>query len=235
MSFKLTSDPPLNKITEEIEITAALSTPGGNQILILVPEEQQEGDFEIVFLLDIVLYYAILSQSAGEQDTPPQTQLLNITAKVKAQGQGASGDIQETLVHRQAIRLTRDVVQWVESEPQVRSESLTKTVVLVNPAAANFRVISISGAVLMGLAVAITLWNYIQAGRSRPTALELEAFEARQKHGELLVDVATVPEEVANGAVVNFGSLEELFKAAEALFKPVLHRTEPDRHVYFVL
>ena len=67
------------------------------------------------------------------------------------------------------------------------------------------------------------------------TALELQAIRAKQRHGELIVDVESVPVASATATVIELESLDELFKAAEALLKPVLHRVEPDRHIYFVV
>ena len=69
----------------------------------------------------------------------------------------------------------------------------------------------------------------------RGSGRTMEALNAKQKHGEFLVDVDSMPRVADDGIVVRLASLEELFKAAEALFKPVLHRAEPHQHVYFVL
>lgn len=87
----------------------------------------------------------------------------------------------------------------------------------------------------MAVVFGFAMWNYIQAGGIRPSALDLEAIDAKRKHSEFLVDVGTMPGISFDGIVIRLGSLEELFKAAEALMKPVLHYSKLGQHTYYVL
>lgn len=63
-------------------------------------------------------------------------------------------------------------------------------------------------------------------------AIEKEAQQARKKYRDLIVDVTEVPEVKAGETVISLSSLDDLITAAEELLKPVLHKSEKDKHTY---
>ncbi len=65
--------------------------------------------------------------------------------------------------------------------------------------------------------------------------VEEEAFRARKKHKNVIMDIVELSLAKPEEAIVPVGSLEELVKAADSLFKPVLHQTEVGRHTYCVI
>ena len=58
---------------------------------------------------------------------------------------------------------------------------------------------------------------------------------AKRKHGDVIADVGELPKAKAMETVVPVDSIEELLKVADALLKPVLHRTEVDKHTYCII
>ena len=68
-----------------------------------------------------------------------------------------------------------------------------------------------------------------------PSGGEEEAFRARKKYKNVVVDVAELLQTKPEEAIVPVGPLDELVKAADSLLKPVLHQVEADRHTYCVI
>ena len=235
LSLKLTGDGPVTQTLYQVEVNAVLQVPGRTETLVLVPPKQLEQDATVTFSLDIVRLYSLIREAEQAAGAPTATRALTITAQVSATAGSEFGPVESALTHRLPLRLTPHEVQWPDVTPLSTTGFLTETRIVPNPDASNFRVISTSSVVIMVIAFSFGLRGHLRAQRERPTALELEAFNAKRKFGELLVDVQTVPDVTGNGTLVQLGSVGELFKAAEAVLKPVLHRAEPDRHIYFVL
>ena len=235
LSLKLTGDGPVTQAVYQVEVNAVLQVPGRTETFALVAPRQLEENDTVTFPLDIVRMYSLIREAEQAAGAAPATRALTITAQVSASAGSEFGPVNDTLVHRLPLRLTPNEVQWPDVKPLSRTGSITETRTVPNPDASNFRVISTSSVVIMVIVFAFAFRSHIRAQRDRPTALELEAFNAKRKFGELLVDVQTVPDVTGTGTLVQLGSVGELFKAAEAVLKPVLHKAEPHRHLYFVL
>ena len=65
--------------------------------------------------------------------------------------------------------------------------------------------------------------------------IEKEAFRAKKKHKNVIVDITKLPAARRGEVVIPIESLEELIKAADNLLKPVLHQAEFDKHTYCVI
>ncbi|MBI2328084.1 MAG: hypothetical protein HYU85_00240 [Chloroflexi bacterium] len=65
--------------------------------------------------------------------------------------------------------------------------------------------------------------------------MEADARLVRDKRPDLVVDVENLPDIESEGTVIGLASLDELMKTADALLKPVLRLTEPERHTYCVI
>lgn len=56
-----------------------------------------------------------------------------------------------------------------------------------------------------------------------------------EKHKDILINVAELPEPSENERVMQINSLAELVKLANSLLKPVLHQTDGENHTYCVI
>jgi hypothetical protein len=77
-------------------------------------------------------------------------------------------------------------------------------------------------------------WSTIHA-RLPMFWIEEEALRAKKKYKNVIVDVTELPPIKGEEAVIPFGSVDELVKAADSLLKPVLHQVVADKHIYCVI
>jgi hypothetical protein len=97
------------------------------------------------------------------------------------------------------------------------------------------RILPITSIVLFLLSASILTLMVIY--RPAPlSSLEKEASQAKKKHKDLIIDVRGLPRmEGAELTIISINSLDDLISTAEALFKPVLHKPERERHTYCVI
>jgi len=137
--------------------------------------------------------------------------------------------------------LSGDVLRWSsdleKSEP--RSLETTQTTrkqekylgILVTQARVLFS--SLAGIILVLFGFSLLL--YFRPRPGEPTEIERRAERAAKKYKDIIVDTKDLPVVVPGENVVLLDSLDDLIKAAQGLLKPVLHKTEEGRHVYYVL
>jgi len=90
---------------------------------------------------------------------------------------------------------------------------------------------------LLALVLIMGLWIGFQTRESkRELPLITELWEATrqitEKHKDILINVAELPEPSDNEKIMRINSLAELVKVADSLLKPVLHQTDGENHIY---
>ncbi len=233
-SYLLDSNPSLSQVENEVEVSAVLSKPGGEEILFeLVPKSQWAGDFTITFPLDVALFYNIIEATEEEGSTTDYK--LLVKADVHTVARSEFGVIDEVLSPNLAITLEPDQLVWPEETEETKSGSITETVVTSNPGRRTATIGSLGVFGMMAAILLYAIWSYREAKRMRVPTLEGEAFRARKMYKDIIVDVQDIASAKAGEVIIPIENLDELVKVAEALLKPVLHKAEVEEHTYYVI
>lgn len=234
-SYKFDSDEPLKGITNEVEVTATLGRTGvWEETFLLVPKSQETGEFSVTFPLDVPFYYTVIRSYAQETDTPNAGELI-ITADVHTIAQSEFGPIDETFNKSLKVTLGPEKIEWPGVEPKTKSGSIEETVIVSNPAANMAKIGSLGVLGMMAVALLYAIWSYWEFKRKWISRIEADTIQVRSKHQDSVVDVEKLPDIASEVTVIEIGSLSELIKVADGLFKPVLHLAEPERHIYCVI
>ena len=232
--FPFEAEPEASSVSQTVEISGVLAGRGWTEPLALLPETTFSEDLSATFALDAPLLFAMIEASDREHQVTADTNELSITATVHTFAETAFGPIEKKLQYPLTIAFRGSAVSFPEIEPRELASTIQETITKENPSASAARTGASGLAGLVAVALAFVGYGYIEARRQKMTELELEAYLAKRKYREMLVDVDTLPE-VKDGVLVRLASIEELAKGAEALLKPILHVAAPDRHVYFVI
>ncbi|MBI2328083.1 MAG: hypothetical protein HYU85_00235 [Chloroflexi bacterium] len=235
-SFKLESSETLSNVVNEVEITAEVSGAGGGQeTFILVPRKQETGDLEVTFLLDIPFFYAVIQSTEPETGAAASSHQLTVTAAVHTTAESEFGPIDETLSQQLVVELGPKQVNWPEVTPQTKEGALTETLVIPNTGAKTAKIGSLGALVMTAVILLYAIWSYWEFKHKWISRMEADARMVRDKRPDLVVDVENLPDIESEGTVIGLASLDELIKTADALLKPVLRLTEPERHTYCVI
>ena len=247
-SYRLESDRPVSQIVEEVEINAVLEDPGvWSKTFVLVPLTEKSGDFTVTFPLGIddFSHFNDVYRAIERETGVSAPHKLTIKADVHTVAQTDFGPIDEEFSQTLSTVLGGDIIGW-EEELVSSTPGVIETIRMV-PNPDKLVWLSISEAkivflVLTGILLAPFLYLLIRyvkfKFKFKPGKLyrvEEESLRARKKYKGVIVDVKEMPEAEAREMVIPLNSLEELAKAADALFKPMLHKAEAGRHTYFVL
>lgn len=234
-SYKIDSSKPIEQVTNEAEVTAILGTAEGwRETFVLVPRSQRPEDFSVTFSLDVPLLYAVI-ESMEPTEEPVSSQELTIAANVTTTAQSEFGPIEEVSSYSQKVTLGPDKVEWPEKEAEKKSGSIEETIVVSNPSAGVAKMGSLGALGMTAIAFLYSMWSYREARRRRISRIEADSLQVKSRQ-DLVVDVERLPAPIWNEeTVVEMGSLNELFKTADSLLKPVLHLAEPERHIYCVI
>ena len=132
------------------------------------------------------------------------------------------------------LKLGPDDVSVQDVRPLVKPGSIKVKGTVGNPRATLARIGSLGllGLTLVGLVGVGVAVRAVRGRQGQPE--EAAVRRLRRKHKDTIVDVAALPPIGPDEKVVRMRSVEELFKAADALLKPVLHQAGPERHTYSV-
>ena len=246
-SYSLTSEPPVQQATHTVKVIATLSSSDTwSKDIELVPEVIETSPFTVTYPIDTVQLLDLAKVIEGEIGVQGNSYNLTIQATVRTTARTDYGNINELLTQTMSGTLQPTTLTWAKdpSLSQTLYGSLQDTVTVPVDRGAS----RIGWCVALGIVLLLSVyigWNYAQAKPLPLSAAEAEARQAMKKHEEILVNVENLPgakpEDMilalssAEGMMVSVGSLEELVKVAETLLKPVLHKAEPDKHIYWVI
>lgn len=246
-SYSFTSDPPIQQATHTVKVVSTLSNPDNwSKDIELVPEVIETGPFTVTYPIDTVQLLELAKVIEEQIGIQGNSYNLTIQATVRTTAQTDYGTIDELLTQTMSGTLQPTKLTWAKepSLSQTLYGSLQDTVTVPVDRGAS----RIGWCVALGIVLLLSVyigWNYAQAKPLPLSAAEAEARRAMKKHEEILVDVENLPgakpEDMilalssSEGMMVSVGSLEELVKVAETLLKPVLHKADTNRHIYWVI
>jgi len=234
--YSFTSDETMKEILNDVEVTAILDRGGGQQeTFTLVPRTRKTGSFNVNFRLDVPFFYALIKSTEEQIGTSVPSHPLIINAAVHTVAQSDFGPIDETLTHSMTATLEREKVLWPKTDPEKNSGSIAETLTVPNPTAGLAKMGSLGALGVTMVIFLYTLWNYREYRRRRISRLEADDILVKGKHKDLVVDVEKLPDTKDEETLIELGSLDELVKVAESIFKPVLRLAEPERHTYCVI
>jgi acyl carrier protein len=246
-SYHFTSAPPVQQVTHTVRVVAILSIPDiWSKEIELVPETVETDSFTVTYPIDTVQLLELAKAIEGEIGIQTSPYSLTITATVRTLAHTDYGNIDELLTQSMSGTLDPTKLLWAKEPALTQTLDGSQQVTVTTPI--DREASRIGWSVALGLVLLLGIyigWNYI---RSRPlpvTAAEEEARQAKKKHHDMIVDVGSLPESKAEdmipsvtsaeGFTVSLNSLDELIKIAENLLKPVLHVTDGDRHIYYII
>ena len=144
------------------------------------------------------------------------------------------GPIDEVFTHTLKGELGTTTLRWDEELEKSEPGTIESTRIVTDPDEGKYRIPSLVALVLILFGSLFVVWNIIRA-ESVMSWVEEEAFRARKKHKNVIVDIVELPLAKPGEAIVPVGSLDELVKAADSLLKPVLHQAEVSKHTYCVI
>jgi len=158
-----------------------------------------------------------------------------VTANVHTVASSESGTFDEVFNSSLVVTLEPGHIRW----PEETSEDLSGSIIELRSETNSGRITAIVGSVaIFGMALAVLLfaiWSYIQTKRIQVPTLETEAIRAKIAHKGIIVDVMNLPPDRTGQIVIPMDYLDELVKVADALLKPVLHKSEIEKHTYQVI
>ena len=131
-------------------------------------------------------------------------------------------------------KLGTTAITWDDELEKSETGTIESTRIVTDPNVGRYRTFSIVALAVILVGYLFVVWNVIRA-RPLMSKVEEEAFKAKRKYKNVIVDIVELPVAKPEEAVVTVGSLDELVKAADSLFKPVLHQTEAGKHTYCVI
>lgn len=235
-SYGFASTERLSDFGATVEVAAKLEYPGfWSRTFTLVPRTARtETEFTVTFPIDVAEFLEFEDVVRGEIGMGSASYDLTIAADVRMSADTEYGSIAGDFQHSLKGKLSGSTLAWTGDLNRSVEGSITETVAVANS------VWPARGGAIAGLAVALVVGLLLVSsgvvGRSPVLSpADAEAHWARKKRKEILADVAEMPEPLARGMVSRVGSLDDLFRLADSLLKPVLHKAERNRHVYRVI
>jgi hypothetical protein len=243
-SYSFICDQPVTDLVEEVEVTAILkypeieAIPGYPEVwqktFTLVPETQESGGFVLEFPVDINYFSRLTEVIREEIGMGAPTHDLTINAEVHTRAVTQFGPIDEVFTHTLRGALGTTTITWDKEVEKSEAATIAGTKIVTDPDVPKYRLWSrIAAAVLLVIFLFVT-WHAIWA-RPVMSKIAQEAFRAKKKHRNVIVDIAKLPAAQREQVVIPVGSLEELIKVADNLLKPVLHQAGADKHTYCVI
>jgi len=244
-SYRFICDQPVTDLVEEVTVTAVLECPPPanfpeqytevwRKTFTLVQTTQNSSYFAVDFPID-VNYLGGLAEIIGQETgMGARTYNLNIEAEVHTTANTEFGHIDETFTHTLLGSLETSTLMWDEELQKSEPHTIEGTITVINPDVDNYRILSPILLALILFGFIFVVWNAIQA-RVVIAEIEKEAFRAKKKHKNVIVDIAKLPAARREQEVIPIGSLEELIKVADSLLRPVLHLAQAGRHTYCVI
>lgn len=234
-SYRFLCDQPVTDLIEEVEVTAVLEYPDmWQKTFTLVPRTRKSGDFSLQFPVDVNYFSRLTEVIREEIGMGAPTHDLTINAEVHTRAETPFGPIDEVFIHTLRGVLGTTTITWDEETEKSEPATIDGTKIVTDPDVPKYRLWSW---VLLGVLLFVFLfvvWHTIWA-RPEMSKVEEEAFGAKKKHKNVIVDVKELPVLRREEAIIPVGSLEELIKTSDNLLKPVLHQAGADKHTYCVI
>ena len=205
----------------------------------LVPKTQETGDLVVQFPVDASYFTQVTNLVRDETGLGAPAYNLIIEAQVRTRADTQFGSIDEVFTHTLTGALEGNIITWDEElwdEELSKSEpgTIESTRTVNKPGVSTYRTLSVILLIVVLLGSLFISWNIIRAKPVMST-IEVEAVQATKKYKNVIVDVSELPVTRPEETVITCGSLGEVIKIADNLFKPVLHQAEADQHTYCVI
>jgi hypothetical protein len=244
-SYHFICDQPVTDLAEEVTVTAVLEHPPPTNFpeeytevwrktFTLVQTTQNSRDFAVDFPID-VNYLLRLAEIIGQEiDLGTGTYNLNIEAEVHTTANTTFGHIDEVFTHTLMGSLDASTLMWDAELQKSEPHTIEGTITVINPNVDKYRIAAPILLVLILFGFIFVLANAIQARVVR-SKIEEEAFRAKKKYKNVIVDTRKLPAVKPEETVIACGSLEDLIKISDSLLKPILHQAGVDKHTYCVI
>ena len=243
-SYVFGADQTVQQITEVVEINAILENPGAwRKTFVLVPPTQKSGDLKVTFPLstDNFSYFGNVFTAVQRETGASVPNNLTIKADVHTVAQTDSGPIDEVFSQTLSTTLGADTLEWKEEMVKFQLGIIEATRLVPNPdrlvglSVSQSRIVFLTFTVIFLASCMYLLRLYMKFKPERLSPVDEKVLRAKKKHKDVIVDVDELPEANAEEIVIQFSSLNDLVKAADALLKPVLHKARLKKHTYCVM
>lgn len=234
-TYQFECDQQVTNMTAEVEIIAALEyTEMWRKTFTLVPKTVATSDFVLNFPVDIQYFAELAEVIRDEIGIGAATHDLTIEATVHTRADTQFGPIDEVFTQTLTGSLGTTVLTWDEGLEKSEENTIEVIETFTDPDLPAYRLWS---QIVTGLLLLIFLFVLLHAIWARPvmSRIDREAIRAKKKHKNVIVDIKELPEAKPEETVVPMSSLDELIKAADSLFKPVLHQAQAGKHTYCVI
>jgi len=243
-SYFFQADKPVSQIMEDVQINAVLENPGvWTKTFVLVPHTEKSGPFAVTFALnndDFNHVRNVYETIASETGVSVPHNLI-IKADVRTVAETDFGLIDEDFSQTLSTTLGGDTLEWTEELAHSQLGTIEKIRMIPNPerfvglSLSEARIVFPTMTGIFSVAFLGLLALYVRYRPKQVPYLDEAALRARKKYKGAIVDVEELPQAEASQMVVSFTSLDELVRAADTLFKPVLHKVEPEKHTYCII
>jgi len=243
LDYQFESDVQINSLEEEVKVWMVIEEPERwkKSFTLLWPTKKQD-EFTLSFPLDV----GKLKEMAEDIDEEignrgARGQEITIFTQVHTVAETDSGTIDEVFEHQLRGKIG-EKIEWGFTEEGKKDEevltliqegAITKEITKINLISQKLRKfcpIGLAVTAFLFLGLLIVSWS-----RKPKFSLAEEAKKSKKKYKGLLGEVAECPSIREEETVIDMVSLEELVKTANNLLKPVLHKLEPNEHIYWIV
>jgi hypothetical protein len=237
-AYNLASEDAISGINHQVDATAVLSNPDGQQVVFpLITGQQFSGDLNVKLPIDVTLLYDVINKmenTTGNNFDATYNFVVQVNVHTTATAPGAMDDKISTVL---PITITASSLSIGDATGNTKTGTISSTTMEPNSGRSTLLMVALS---LLALTVVMALWTGYRIWESRHGfSLIGEAWETTQetaaKHKDIFVNVAELPPPGENEKTIQIDSLAELVKLADALLKPVLHLKHDQTHVYCVI
>jgi hypothetical protein len=239
--YHLESSQPINKLNETVTIEAILENPQKwSKTIEIVPLTAKSSDFTIGFPLDLKQLEELFNTIQQETGVAVSGRNLILKAIVHTLAETDYGTIDADFIQTFSADLGENALVWsgnmTKSQPGVikTTRFVPQTEEFLGLPVSHIRTALIIIAVIIFIFFVFSLLWYYWYHEEELTAMEKKARKAQKKYKNIIIEARELPEFRPGETVIQLDSLEDLIRTAEGLFKPVLHKTEGRRHIYYV-
>ena len=231
-NYRFISDKPIISLEEEVKVWMVMEEPGRwKKSFILLEPTEKPAEFNLSFSLDIDRLREMttdINREVGSREAKEQE--ITIFAQVHTVVQTDSGIIDEVFEQKLKGKIGEKIVlEEGKALISTKTGTITKPN-LVSQGLRKFSSIGLAVTAFLFLGLLIVSWS-----RKPKLSLAEEAKKSKKKYKELLGEAAQCPPIKEEETVIDMVSLEELAKIANNLLKPILHKLEPNEHIYWVV
>ena len=239
--YHLESSQPVHNLDEEVTVEAILENPGRwSKTIELVPLTSKSGDFTVGFPLDLKRLEGLFDAIQQETGVSVSERNLIIRAKVHTLAETDFGAIDADFVQTLDADLGGNMLVWSENLTKSQTGAIKttrfvpQTEKFLGMAVSQIRKLLIVVTVIIFIFFVLSILWYFWPRQEKLSILEKKVLQARKKYKDTIVEVAELPEFGPGETVIQLDSLDDLVRTAEGLFKPVLHKTVGQKHIYYV-